>query len=86
MRRRIFRGAPPAGGGKAKKPRLELRISRGLDALRGDIPEESFSLREKDVLRRIQEKLSGALTGGRRLNQADLLNLRKIARRFKIKV
>jgi len=86
MERRILRGRPPAGGGKPTRSRLELRISKGLDALVNGVPEQSFSIREKDILRRIQEIHSGALTGGRRLTQADLLNLRNIAARFKIKV
>jgi hypothetical protein len=64
-------------------PRLKLRISKAIDALVERVPEESFSVSDKEVLRRIKEKLSGAV-GDTRLTEADYANMKKIAKKYRI--
>lgn len=80
-RKRINRTARP----RSSAPRLKLRISTAIDVLVERIPEKSFSNREKDVLRRIQEKVSGAVYDTR-LTEADYTNMKKIAKSHGIKL
>lgn len=79
MQRKQFRRTP---GGK-KKTALRLRIAKGLDALR-DVPEGSFNMNEKTVLSRIMDIHTGVVAG--RLTRVDYLNLKRIAKRFGIRI
>ena len=69
---------------KPSGQRLKLKISKGLDLLR-ESPEATFSLSEKDILRRIQEKVSDAVYDTS-LTQADYTNMKKIAAKHSIKL
>ncbi len=62
---------------KPSGQRLKLKISKGLDLLR-ESPEATFTLGEKDILRRIQKKVSDSVYDTR-LTQADYVNMKKIA-------
>lgn len=65
-------------------PRIKLRISKAIDVLVERVPEEAFSVGEKDILRRVQEKVSGSVYDTR-LTEADFTNMKKIAKRHGIK-
>jgi len=81
MQRRFTRRKPPSQ--KPKKPRLGLRISRGLDILL-ELPEGTLSTREQSVLKRIQGIQRGIVGGN--LGEADYANMKKIAGKLKIKL
>ena len=69
---------------RSSAPRLNLRISKAIDELVESIPENEFSVAEKDILRRIREKVSDAVYDTR-LTEADYTNMKKIAKKYKIK-
>ena len=81
----------PRSYGKRRKPRLGLRISKGLDKLLEfetsqpkATSESIFSMSEHSILKRIQdillEKRGGSLT------EVDYSNLKSIARKHNIKL
>lgn len=65
-----------------KRPRLKLRIARGLEAL-GELPEGALTLPEQTILRRIDDIYRGTATGA--LNETDFQNLLRIAKRHRIR-
>jgi len=68
---------------RARVPRLKLRIAKVIDELTERVPENQFTIAEKDILRRIREKLSGAVYDTT-LTEADYTNMKRIAKRYKI--
>lgn len=68
--------AKPKSATKPKKPRLDLRISKGLQLLK-TIPEGELSMSEQNVLRRIESILTGTTSGT--LKETDYTNMKKIA-------
>jgi len=69
-----------------KKPRLGLRVSRGVDLLL-ELPEGSLSIREQSVLMRIKNVNAGVgQRMGQRLTEADYTNLKRIAAKHSIKL
>ena len=85
MQRKYTGRKVPSNRPKSKTRRLDLKISRGLDALL-ELPEENFTMREKNILRRIQQILSNVLVGGGTLTKADYLNIQKIAKKNSVKL
>ncbi|MBN2067519.1 MAG: hypothetical protein JW744_03560 [Candidatus Diapherotrites archaeon] len=65
------------------RPRLGIRISRGLDVLR-ELPEGVLSETEQDILRRIQDVHTGAANG--RLTEADYVNMKRIADKHNVRI
>ena len=78
QRRRV-----PGTAGRTNKPRLGLRVSKGLEALYA-LPEGVLTMPEQDILRRIKNIHTGAVVG--HLTSADLTNIKKIARRHKVRI
>ena len=81
--RRRIRQAGGAVGKKVahKKPRLKLKISKGLDALRA-LPAGTLTEAEQTVLRRIQDIHRGIKPGT--LKATDLINMKNIARKYRV--
>ncbi len=85
MKRKYTQRKAPSSKPKSKKSRFDLKVSKGLDLLL-ELPEENFNIREKNVLRRIQQILSDVLVGGGTLTKADYLNMQTIAKRHSVKL
>ena len=67
-----------------KKPRLDLRIAKGFDAIAERIPRGALSEANQNILRRIQDIHRKVMPG--RLTEADYNNMKRIAKAFGIKL
>lgn len=71
---------------KAKKPRIGLRISKGIDLLL-ELPEGSLSIKEQSILKRIKNVNAGVGPKmGQKLTEVDYKNLKTIAENHSIKL
>ncbi len=81
--RRISKRAKIRAAAKPKRPRLKLKIARGLEKLR-ELPEGTLSMPEQTVLRRIDDILTGVKPG--QLRETDFNNMKRIARKYRVKL
>ena len=84
--KRKYLNKPMNKPSKAKKQRLGLRVSMGVDLLL-ELPEGVLSIKEQSILERIKNVNAGVGPKiGQRLNEADYQNLKKIAAKYQIKL
>ncbi len=82
-KRRPVRKRPLGKIARAKRQRLGLRISKGLELLR-ELPEGVLSEHEQNILRRIQDIHTGVVVG--RLTEVDFENMRRIAEKHNMRI